>query len=88
MRKIAERYMHLREEWVFSMDFRIVFCIKGGEYFMKRIIVTVLSTMALVLFAAGSSFASAPITHVPEPSSLMLLGTGVAGIWVFRKLRK
>jgi hypothetical protein len=54
---------------------------------MKRVTVTALTTLAFMLFAASSSFAG-PIVPVPEPTSLILLGTGVAGIWVFRKLRK
>jgi len=56
---------------------------------MKKIIVSICSVMGFILLSFSTSYAT-PAFDVPEPSSLMLLGTGVGatGIWMLRKFRK
>lgn len=42
-----------------------------------------------VLLSSGAAFAGAPVVQIPEPTSLALLATGIAGVaWVKFRRRK
>ena len=45
-----------------------------------------LPALALVLFAADPALASGGGTPLPEPSGLLLLGLGIAGVAIGRRL--
>jgi hypothetical protein len=56
---------------------------------MKRSILAIFSFLAVTFLAFGLSNARGGFPlEVPEPSTLVLLGAGVAGLTVYRLIRK
>ena len=55
---------------------------------MKRSILAIFSFLAVTFLAFGLSNARGGLPLVPEPSTLVLLGAGVAGLTVYRLIRK
>lgn len=55
---------------------------------MKRISKFALMLAAAVAVLALPAFAGQIVVRTPEPSSIMLLASGVGGILILRRLRK
>src|SRR6266404_3814381 len=59
-----------------------------GEQTLKRISKFALMLAAAVAVLALPAFAGQIVVRTPEPSSIMLLASGVGGILILRRLRK
>ncbi|HYA43774.1 MAG TPA: PEP-CTERM sorting domain-containing protein [Syntrophobacteraceae bacterium] len=54
---------------------------------MKKSLVYLAMSAAMLLVGAVPSFAGGPVPGVPEPSTMMLVGAGVAGLVVYRAIK-
>jgi hypothetical protein len=52
---------------------------------MKKAFLCVIASASILLL--GSSLAHAAVERAPEPSTLLLLGAGVAGLAVYRGMK-
>ncbi len=54
---------------------------------MKKLFYSILAVPALVALMSGVSYADGPPLNLPEPSTWLLLATGVAGLAAYRRFR-